>query len=263
VLVVPLDHSGPEAHEPIDLGVDVIGGEVDVPAVLHRLGLGHQLEEEPRPEPGGRFDQDRRVVLGVVDPQPLEGVRAPRLDGGMTRRVGHPRLTTALREVEESIDAAWLGFCRESGVEVGSDEGRELARVVLQDPSEFGWRVVDGAMKQLTCDECGSGLGSGPSGCRACEQANGFRFAAREFDRPGVPPGNEHAIRVASAVARTRDRYTPRARCGYELALPDLLAGTLPTTAQAQALKAAINQLSDEELETVLTVDDVTAAVGR
>jgi len=147
----------------------------------------------------------------------------------MTPRVGHPRLTTALREVEESIDAAWLEFCHESGVEVGSE----------------------------------SGLGSGPSGCRACDQANGFRFAAREIDRPGVPPGNEHAIRVASAVARTRDRYTPRARCGYELALPDLLAGTLPTTAQAQALKAAINQLSDEELETVLTVDDVTAAVGR
>ncbi len=60
--------------------------------------------------------------------------------------------------------------------------------------------------------------------------ADGFRFAAREVDRPGVPPGNEHAIRVASAVARTRDRYSPRARVGYELLLPDLIDGALPST---------------------------------
>lgn len=50
------------------------------------------------------------------------------------RRVDHPRFTTAVRQVEDSIDAAWDGFCKESG---GTAEARELAEVVLQDTSEF------------------------------------------------------------------------------------------------------------------------------
>ncbi|NUS00717.1 MAG: hypothetical protein HOV67_36320, partial [Kribbellaceae bacterium] len=74
---------------------------------------------------------------------------------------------------------------------------------------------------------------------------------------PGVPPGNEHAIRVSSAVARTRHRYTPRARAGYELLLPDLLDGVLPTTAQAQRAKHLINQLSDEDLERLIVPADI------
>jgi hypothetical protein len=165
------------------------------------------------------------------------------------RRVDHPRLIAALRQVEDSIDEAWRQFCADSEVTPGTAEERELAEVVLQDTSEFDWRVVDGALKQLTCPDCASGLGAGPTGCASCDQANGFRFAAREVDRPGVPPGNEHAIRVSSAVARTRHRYSPRARAGYELYLPDLLEGALPTTPEAQRMKAIINQLTDDEAE--------------
>ncbi|NIK60193.1 hypothetical protein [Kribbella shirazensis] len=173
------------------------------------------------------------------------------------RRVDHPRFIAALRQVEDSIDAAWDSFCAESGVPPGTAETRELAEVVLQDTSEFDWRIVDGALNQLTCPDCGSPLGAGASGCPGCDKANGFRFAARETDRPGVPPGNEHAIRVSSAVARTRHRYTPRARTGYELLLPDLLDGTLPTTPEAQRLKRLINQLADDDLERLLTPADL------
>jgi hypothetical protein len=172
------------------------------------------------------------------------------------RRVEDPRFTAALREIEDSIDAAWDTFCTASGVGKGTAEARELAEVVLQDTSEFDWRIVDGALDQLTCPDCGSTLGAG-AGCARCDQANGFRFAARETDRPGVPPGNEHAIRVSSAVARTRDRYTARARAGYELLLPDLLTGVLPTTAQAQHYKHLINQRTDDELEHLLTPQDL------
>lgn len=171
------------------------------------------------------------------------------------RRVDHPRFTTAVRQVEDSIDAAWDSFRAASGVV--PEEACELAEIVLQDPSEFDWRVVDGALKQLTCPDCGAQLGSGALGCPGCDRANGFRFAARETDRPGVPPGNEHAIRVSSAVARTRHRYTPRARAGYELLLPDLLDGALPTTAQAQRAKQLINQLGDEELERLISPADI------
>ncbi|WP_350276780.1 hypothetical protein [Kribbella sp. HUAS MG21] len=173
------------------------------------------------------------------------------------RRVDHPRFTAALRQVEDSIAAAWDSFCVDAGVDPGTAEARELAEVVLQDTSEFDWRVVDGALNQLTCPDCGSTLGTGASGCPGCDKANGFRFAARETDRPGVPPGNEHAIRVSSAVARTRDRYTPRARTGYELLLPDLLAGTLPTTPEAQRFKHLINQLSDHDLEHLVDPADL------
>jgi hypothetical protein len=173
------------------------------------------------------------------------------------RRIHHPRFTAAIREIADSIEAAWRAFCADSGVSPGTPEARELAEVVLQDTSEFEWRIVDGALAQLTCPGCGAELGAGPLGCVSCDQANDFRFAAREMDRPGVPPGNEHAIRVSSAVARTRDRYTPRARAGYELLLPDLLAGVLPTTAQAQHSKALINQLTDDELEELITPADL------
>ena len=172
------------------------------------------------------------------------------------RRIEDPRFIAALREIEDSIDAAWDSFCAGSGVGRGTAEARELAEVVLQDTSEFDWRIVDGALNQLTCPDCGSTLGAGVE-CARCDQANGFRFGARETDRPGVPPGNEHAIRVSSAVARTRDRYTPRARAGYELLLPDLLTGLLPTTAQAQHYKHLINQLTDDELEHLLTPQDL------
>ncbi len=158
-----------------------------------------------------------------------------------------------MREIEQSIDTAW----RNLYAEFGTTDQHDLAELVLQDPAEFDWRVVDGALKQLGCDEYGERLGAGPLGCAKCDLANGFRFAAREVDRPNVPPGNEHAIRVASAVARTRHRYSPRARCGYELALPGLLAGELPTTPQAQRLKALINQLTDDRLEELITVADL------
>jgi hypothetical protein len=173
------------------------------------------------------------------------------------RRVDHPRLITALRQVEDSIDDAWRQFCADSGVRTATEEERELAEVVLQDTSEFDWRVVDGALKQLTCTECNEVLGAGPIACASCHQANGFRFAAREIDRPNVPPGNEHAIRVSSAVARTRHRYSPRARAGYELLLPDLLDGALPTTPQAQRTKDLINQLTDDEAERIITSADL------
>ncbi|GAA1514625.1 hypothetical protein [Kribbella lupini] len=168
-------------------------------------------------------------------------------------RVDHPRFRAAVREVEESIDAAWRAFC----AEVGTTDEQDLAEVVLQDPAEFDWRVVDGALKQLRCPDCGEQRGAGPVDCHTCELANGYRFAARETDRPNVAPGNEHALRVSSAVARTRHRYTPRARCGYELLLPDVLAGALPTTPQAQRFKALINKLTDDELEQLVHPDDL------
>jgi hypothetical protein len=177
------------------------------------------------------------------------------MNGGRLPRGGRP--AAALEEIEAGIEAAWQAFVASFAVEGSSGEETELAEAVLQDPSEFEWRVVDAAMDRLICEDCRSTLGAGPVGCAPCDRANAYRFAAREIDRLHVPPGNEHALRVASAVARTRHRYSPRARCGYELALPALLAGDLPTTAEAQAAKAVINRLSDAERESITSWSDV------
>lgn len=176
---------------------------------------------------------------------------------GSLPRGGAP--AAALRAIESSIDRCWGALLRQHRIEPESSDEVEFARLVADDPGSFEWRVVDAAFDLLTCEECGEILGSGPIDCARCGLVDGFRFLGREIDRPGVPPGNEHAIRVSSVVARNRHRYSARARCGYELSLPLLWDGSLPTTAEAQAAKAKINQLSDQQLESVVSITEVLA----
>lgn len=104
------------------------------------------------------------------------------------------------------------------------------------------WRVVDAAYDRLACTECGSRLSRGPSGCAACDLANGFRYVAIEVDRPGVPPGNEHALRVNVSVVRRPSGISWREVAARRLSLPFLLDGHLPTIKQAQAARALLNQ---------------------
>lgn len=68
---------------------------------------------------------------------------------------------------------------------------------------------------------------------------------------------------MSSAVARSRDRYTPRASVGYELFLPDVLDGVLPSTPQAQAAKAKINKLTAAECDRVTSMAEVDALVDE
>jgi hypothetical protein len=62
--------------------------------------------------------------------------------------------------------------------------------------------VIDAALDRIICGECGEHLSRGPMTCSPCNLAHGFRYAAVEIDRPGVPQGNEHAIRVNVSVVR-------------------------------------------------------------
>jgi len=176
-------------------------------------------------------------------------------------RGGRP--AEALSAVEATIDDRWRLFLAEYGVSAGAKEETDLAEMVVADTSAFAWRVVDAALDRLSCDRCGNRLGAGPTGCERCDQANGFRFAAIETDRHATPPGTEHGLRVATAVARTRHRYGARARCGFELGLPGLLEGELPSTAQAQAYRAAINKLTEEECERVTSFEEVAEVSSR
>jgi hypothetical protein len=162
-----------------------------------------------------------------------------------------------------ALDAAWQETLVDFDIAPGAADETDLAWTVVDHPAEHDWRVVDAAMARLICSLCQSPLTTEPTACERCALFHGMRFGAREIDRPGVPPGNEHAIRVASAVARTRARYSPRARVGYELLLPDLLAGALPSIVEAQRAKALINKLSPEECDSVHDQHEVARLARR
>jgi hypothetical protein len=166
-------------------------------------------------------------------------------------------LARVIAEIEAEIRQAWERFAVDLDVAPDSPAAVELAWLVVSEPAAYDWRTVDGALDRLICPACGSRLTQGPVACETCEFHHGMRFGAREVDRRHVPPGNEHALRVASAVARTRHRYSARARLGYELVLPELVAGALPTTAQAQAGKALINKLTDDECDRIASFAEV------
>jgi hypothetical protein len=179
-----------------------------------------------------------------------------------TRTWRSPLLADVMATIEAEIRQASGRLLRDlgvtdPGVTLAAPEAVELAWLVAADPAGCAWRAVDGTLDRLRCPECGSRLTGGPTGCETCEHHHQLRFAAREVDRPRVPPGNEHALRVATAVARARHRYSPRARVGYELILPDLVAGALPTTRQAQAAKALINRLTADECDRVTSLAEV------
>ncbi|MBB5131810.1 hypothetical protein HNP84_001523 [Thermocatellispora tengchongensis] len=143
------------------------------------------------------------------------------------------------------LAGAWGRFLSAEGFSAGelpAEEEVELARMVADEPDRHPWRVVDAALDLLGCAECGGPLGRGPLGCGPCQLADGFRYSAIEIDRPGVPPGNEHAIRVGFSVLRAPHRQSAATVLGWRLNLPHLMAGRLPTTAQAQALRARINR---------------------
>lgn len=111
---------------------------------------------------------------------------------------------------------------------------------VLEDPAAHPWRTVDAALERSTCPECGGELGAGARGCWPCDLADGNRFLAREPDRPGVPPGNEHAVRVALTVVRFPHRWPASAVEGDRLLLPLFAAGDLPTKEERYAIVAAV-----------------------
>ncbi|WP_440064906.1 hypothetical protein [Streptosporangium sp. OZ121] len=156
---------------------------------------------------------------------------------------GAPGCARCAALVDRIVEDGWRGFLQErfGGTGLSAEEESAIAEMVADEPDRHDWRVVDGALDRLTCPGCGDRLGRGPLGCPPCDLADGFRYSAVETDRPDVPPGNEHAIRVGVSVIRAGHRQSPRALLGWRLGLPALLDGFLPTTAQAQAMRARIN----------------------
>lgn len=149
---------------------------------------------------------------------------------------GAPDCARCRALVDDIVEDEWRRFC----ADFGEESETELAGIVAAEPDRHDWRVVDGALDRIVCDDCGDRMGRGPRDCAACNLAHGFRFAAIETDRPGVPPGNEHAIRVNVAVVRRPGSTSARDLLVRRLLLPMLLVGYLPTTPQAQAMSAMV-----------------------
>ncbi|MEV4993515.1 hypothetical protein [Streptomyces niveus] len=146
---------------------------------------------------------------------------------------------TACRALVDGIvEDAWAAFVHRW--DVAHDQEAALAEMVAAEPDRHDWRVVDAALDRLHCARCGDRLGRGPVGCIDCDQAHGFRYAAIETDRPGVPRGNEHAVRVNVSVLRRPHVTSANELLARRLLLPLLLAGFLPTVQEAQRMSALI-----------------------
>jgi hypothetical protein len=154
---------------------------------------------------------------------------------------GAPACGRCRRLVDAIVEERWGVFLRQWDI-AGGDEERGLAEMVVAEPDRHDWRVVDAALDRLVCPDCGDRLARGPAGCPACDLAHGFRYAAIETDRPGVPPGNEHAIRVNVSVVRRPQVTSDSEVLVRRLLLPLLLVGFLPTTEEAQRLSAHLKK---------------------
>ncbi|MFD4113861.1 hypothetical protein ACFWSJ_10445 [Streptomyces niveus] len=151
---------------------------------------------------------------------------------------GAPACTACRALVDGIVEDAWAAFVHRW--DVAHDQEAALAEMVSAGPDRHDWRVVDAALDRLDCARCGDRLGRGPVGCIDCDQAHGFRYAAIETDRPGVPRGNEHAVRVNVSVLRRPHVTSANELLARRLLLPLLLAGFLPTVQEAQRMSALI-----------------------
>ncbi|MGI5159437.1 hypothetical protein [Microbispora sp. CA-102843] len=174
---------------------------------------------------------------------------------------GAPACPRCAELVDAIVEEGWRDFLlREFGDRVTPADERAIAEMVADEPDRHDWRVVDAALDRLTCAECGGPLGR-RAGCPRCDVAHGTRYVARETDRPGVPPGNEHAIRVNVSVVRRPEGISVPEVLGRRLLLPAMLAGFLPTREQAQHLGAMAKRGARAE-DLASLVDALAAAPG-
>lgn len=171
-----------------------------------------------------------------------------------------PTLQAVLAEETARRAHVWRQLRADVGA-LARDE-TELARVVVDDPASFAWREVDAALERRRCDDCSRELGAGPRGCAACDLADGARFAGQERDRPGVPPGNEHAFRVALTLVRFPHRWPAEAVAGARLYLPRFAVGDLPTRRERYALLRALREGRADELADAPTFTAMAARTG-
>ncbi|GAA2771871.1 hypothetical protein GCM10020219_047090 [Nonomuraea dietziae] len=93
---------------------------------------------------------------------------------------GAPGCRRCLALVDRIIEDGYQAFLKELDLE----DDVAVAEMIVEEIKGYDWRVVDGAFERLTCGACGSRRGRGPKDCPPCELDEGFRYSAREVDRP-------------------------------------------------------------------------------
>ena len=184
-------------------------------------------------DPAAETDTPQRPLAGRRRARPSTVEPCPECGAFLGR--DYPRCATCHEVVERYWHADWMALLAAEGSAPGSDDERLLAEVVVAELERHPWTVVDYALTLLRCPECGAEWGGGPPACAACAMAFGNLWA------PGLEAGatmNEHALRVGRWVMRHPHRHSATAVAGWRLSLPLLLAGALPTTAEAQRINA-------------------------
>lgn len=137
--------------------------------------------------------------------------------------------------------ADWLVLLADEQIEPSSADETLLAQVVVAELLQHSWTVVDVAMTLVHCTAWGSELGGGPVDCGECTMA--FRNVWADdvaASQQGHMTGNEHALRVGRWVLRYPHRHSQHAVAAWQLSMPRLLTGWLPTTQQAHHLMALV-----------------------
>lgn len=154
----------------------------------------------------------------------------------------YPDCQNCREAVDRIWRADWEALLEAEEIVPGSEDEALLARVALAESERHPWTIVDIAMSLVRCDACGAELGGGPAACAECAFAFGNLWAYDiEAGGQGTMTRDEHALRVGRWVLRYPHRYNEAVVFGWRLAMPRLLTGALPTTRQAQALRARIN----------------------
>lgn len=164
--------------------------------------------------------------------------------GGFVGR-GYPNCLVCYEAVEGLWLADWAALLEAEGVAPGGDDEVLLAWVIVEEVGRHPWTLADLALTRVRCRSCGHELGGGPPACAACTLAFGNLWAPEHETGATM---NEHALRVGRLVARHPHRYSAAVATGWRLSLPLLLTGALPSTVEAQALKAWVNAGRGDEL---------------
>lgn len=153
----------------------------------------------------------------------------------------------------ELVDQFWLldwrALLAAEQVTPGGAEERELAELVLiEEVGKHSWTCTDWAMSMVRCSACGAESGTGTLACLRCKITDESRWAWDHMGYPARMTGNEHALRVARMMLRAPHRQRDTVVQGWRLSFPFLLIGELPSSGQAQRIRAYVLAQRYEEL---------------
>jgi hypothetical protein len=149
---------------------------------------------------------------------------------GRDQPAGYAACGQCCHALERFWQADWAALLDDEGVASGTGEERLLAEVVVGEWDRHPFTALDIAMTLVPCNGCGRELGAGGDDCWPCRQAFGNSLAA---EANGIQL-LDHAWHIGRWVLRHPHLHGTASVLGWESALPGLMAGKLPSTAEAQ-----------------------------